>query len=104
MWPQSIVTLQYVSFCFGLKLGAHEKAGFLGAAETIVLFGSYCFLGRVLFDFYSIFCIKSFDDRTRPQHQGIELNCLIREYRLRYRHLTVTGQIIVASSTTYYEQ
>ena len=33
-----------------------------------------------------------------------KLNYLIREYRLRYRQLTVTGQIIVASSTTYYEQ
>lgn len=91
-----------MAFCFGLKLGAHEKAGFLGAAETIVLFVSYCFWGRVLFKFYSIFCIKSFDDRTRPHTK--KLNYLIREYRLRYRQLTVTGQIIVASSTTYYEQ
>ena len=73
MWPQFIITLQYVAFCFGLKLGAHEKTGFLGAAETIVLFGRYCLLGRVLFKFYFIFCIKSFDDRTRPQHQEIKL-------------------------------
>jgi len=63
---------------------------------AIVSWGGYC--SSAILSFVLSHLLIELGRNTK------KLNCLIREYRLRYRQLTVTGQIIVASSTTYYEQ
>ena len=62
----------------------------------IVSWGGYC--SSSILSFVSSHLMIELGRNTK------KLNCLIREYRLRYRQLTATGQIIAASSTTYYEQ